>query len=157
MAWPKSKSQTLIDTLELRHGSVINHDEINALKRRWNPHRSARKGINAYAEYELFMQGVPYQVSEASAAIGLAWWQRVCFKKNGELRNTKFLRESSPHAPEFVGSIIADFDHFELIDFEWESNGYYDWPYPVYETFSKAGNAFRFVQRPWVSGGNYIL
>lgn len=152
-----SKSKLFLDTLELRKGSVINRDEVNALKRRWSP-RSYSK-CDRYAEYEAFMQCGPYQVDAKATAAGLSWWRNMTFTPKGEVRATKFMADYCAHYDVTLPRILRTFSHFMLVDWEFEMRSPLmgEWMFPTYGMYSVDGARLLFVARPWQAGGNYIL
>lgn len=153
----KSKAQAFLDTLELRRGSVILPGEVNALKRRWNPHRNHMQNIDRYTEYEAMQAHGPYQVSAEATAVGLAWWCKQVFTPRGEVRKTKFMVDECAHVDVALPFILKNFSHFMLTDWEFVVSGSTDWMFPTYTIYGADNAAVDFVARPWQAGGNYIL
>lgn len=146
----KSKALLLLQSVELRKGSVIGADEVAALQRRWRPY-GPMVGTR-FEEYEQLNTAMPFQVDLTATVAGLAWWRKMCFRKDGKTRATTFTEENC--SPTVV-HVLNNFDHFELVDFTWLSQC--ERPFPVYEAVAKDGERFEFVQRSGQSGGNYIL
>lgn len=156
----KSLSELLIATRELRAGSVITENEINALKRRWKPRPMGRltlggEPVNAQDECEKFMGGAPYHISAEQAEKGFAWWRAQCFTATGKRRDTSFTRR---YLTEGEWAVVATGVRFELVDWFWEPNGYgTEWPFPVYRMLTAEGKSFDYVAKAWQSGGAFIL
>ncbi len=152
----KTQAQLFLDTLELRKGSVITPTEVNRIKRRWNPWRALKNGIVVYDEYERFMEAGPFQVTKEAQQVGINWWMSTVFRKDGEPRVTEFVRQL-PISTDRIKRVLENVEQFLLIDWEFESNqvGTLEWPFPVYQV-SSSTDGFSYVQRPWISGCNYV-
>lgn len=77
-------------------------------------------------------------------------------KVAGELHDTGIaLLQSKRYAKQLsrVADIVADIDHFRLIDFDYIGR-YGDKVTPVYRAYDTKGRNFEFVNIPWQSGGN---
>lgn len=150
----KSLSGLLLETTELRAGSVITEREINALKRRWSPMGRLAQKFGAQKECMDFMEGAPYQISDEHAESGFAWWRAQCFTPTGKRRATKFTSYLRRHDWDVIDSATR----FELVDWYWQTNGYgMYWPFPVYRMLTDKGYSFDYVARPWQSGGTFLL
>lgn len=152
----KPIAQALLDTLELRKGSVITRSEIAALKKRWSPTNCRAGTPDRWVEYEAFHDCCPFQVDESMTEQGRAWWQAQCFTKAGKWRNTVFVRDN------YRGSVISVLEsgiaRFELVDWEFIGNTYgFEWPFPVYRVYGRNGDSFVYANRPWQSGGECII
>lgn len=149
------KAQRFLDTLELRRGSVINADEVRALKQRWSPHGRHRE--TRYDEYEQFMRHGPYQVDAKATAAGLSWWTNMVFTPKGVLRNNQF-SEDYFGAETTLPRILKAFSHFMLVDWNFETKSLpgMERMFPTYTMYGVDGDCLDFVARPWQSGGNYL-
>lgn len=149
-----NRGAALLELIELRAGSVIAEREIQSLKRRWSPLASRRLGINAEAECDLLLEHGPYRISDAHAAKGRLWWRQQLWTAKGQRRATRFARD----CPRKVWEVTERLEYFELVDWQWEGNGYgMPQPYPVIRAVSISGTYFDYVLRSWQSGGVVIL
>jgi hypothetical protein len=158
-------AKLLLDTIELRAGSVITKREIDALKRRWcwrtlfriNPNQNPLGQV--YDEIEMVFgsdRDIRYQVDAELTASGLAWWRAAMFRKDGTLRETQFVREIDDHPyRDYIVRILHDFNRFELVDWYVDMNAYGMFSaFPVYAMLGRSSvNGVRYIARPWQSGG----
>jgi hypothetical protein len=147
-------AQTLLDTLDLRRGSVINENEIFALKRRWGPTHVARHRIDRDGEYQAVAEILPMQISDEQAIKGIDWWRAICYGKTGKRRDTSFTRELQ----ERHWHVIENAHHFKLVDFNFVGQHYsYLRPLPVYRMIASDGHYFDYVGGNWQTGGMEVL
>ena len=147
----KSLSQQLLNTLELRRGSVINTDEVRALKRRWDA--TLRRCEDPTEEIAALQEHGPYPVSAEIDAAGRAWWQQMMYTPAGHQRDTTFLRGLSQGTRD---ALYTGIDHFTLVDFFIQWGHGRSFVFPMYRLFSKNGRVIVFTQRGWQSGGNTV-
>jgi hypothetical protein len=141
-------ASTLLDTLELRRGSVITKNEITALKKRWGPFNPLRPSVGDECE-RMCELALPMQISTEQAIQGIDWWRAQCYTKAGMRRNTAFTREMGG----LHWHVIEHANRFELVDWHWSTNSYgVSWPFPVYRMIATDGQWFDYIGGSWQSG-----
>jgi hypothetical protein len=147
-------AKTLLDTLELRAGSVITASEIAALKKRWRPlNRAVQDGrIDVAQESADLYDALPMRVCDEQALRGLDYLRKLLLRKDGTVRNTKLALDQGvgdDHA-----TVINTLDHFLFVGFRWDWNQIYTvaWPQPIYRAVAHDGQWFEYVARAWTAG-----
>lgn len=180
----RSKAKLLLDTIELRSGSIITSQEVRALKHRWSGrglmgrrHTASRLAGDIDIEketFEMFDSYGPFQIDKALTESGLAWWRANLLRKDGEMRNTAWTQgqglthddtlQSVPGCyvitpeGEDVLAILNGFTHFTLDNWQVDYNSFGEpcASFPMF-TMHGAGNSFTYIARPWQSGGRTEL
>lgn len=94
-----------------------------------------------------FRKRTPYKITRMHSIKGLDWLKRVCFKANGEIRNT-------PNRPfetwecEHIRKILNTFSPWTLDDVSDVSISTYPVFLPVYTLHSKSGDEFTYQPSP---------
>lgn len=141
----------LLDTLELRAGSVITPAEIRALQMRWRSRFTPRKNPPNVGEEERALEdALPMRVCDEQAKRGLDYLRKLLLRKDGELRETQLIVNEGitrRHA-----QVVRTLDHFLFMGFHWDENGRMERPYPIYRAVGHDGEWFEYIARPWVQG-----
>ena len=165
----RSKAKLLLDTIELRSGSIITSVEVRALKHRWSRRGLMRRSktphnIDIEAEtFEMFDSYGPFQIDKALTESGLAWWRANLLRKDGTMRNNAWtqgqeLCVAGQELPLLRGqdvlAILNGFTHFTLDNWQVDYNSFGEpcASFPMF-TMHGAGNSFTYIARPWQSGG----
>jgi hypothetical protein len=148
-------AKTLLDTLELRAGSVITQTEIAALKKRWRPHGWLARtdpDIMADEQRDLY-DALPMFVCDEQAKRGLDYLRNLLLKKDGTLRQSKLV-EGFGVTDDGHGQVVRTLDHFLFTGFHEDRNafGCVVSLYPIYRAVAHNGPWFEYVARPWVGG-----
>ena len=163
----RSKAKLLLDTIELRAGSIITSVEVRALKWRWRRRYMQRMGIDIEAEIDSVFcdeegEQRHYQIDKALTESGLAWWRANLLRKDGTMRNNAWTQgqelcyEGSAVTARGgrVLRILNGFEHFMLEGWHVDYNHFGD-PCASFPVFGMhgAGDQFTYIARPWQSGG----
>lgn len=163
----KSASKLLLDTIELRAGSIVTATEVRALKWRWGPRAMRRWAIDGETESYIFQEHGPFQVDKPLTDSGIAWWRASLLRKDGTMRNNAWTQGQGLHVEDGVlptsegkrvMRILADCTHFTLDDwhFDYTEHGHCCGSFPVFRMHG-AGDSFAYIARPWQSGGRTEL
>lgn len=145
-------AKTLLQTIELRSGSMITWREIDALLKRWRP-RSAlvRSGkIDPMEEEVELFDACPMQVSDEQGKRGLDYLRKLLLRKDGALRNTALIRDQGINDEH--RRVLYTLDHFLFVGMAWDHGTHVSRPYPTYRAVSTTGDWFEYIARPWQSG-----
>ena len=168
----QSKARLLLDTIELRSGSIITSVEVRALKHRWSRRGLMRRSktphnIDIEAEtFEMFDSYGPFQIDKALTDSGLAWWRANLLRKDGTMRNNAWTQGQGlcyeGSAVTALGGrvlrILNGFERFELTNWQVDYNSFGEpcASFPMF-TMHGAGDSFTYIARPWQSGGRTEL
>lgn len=153
----KSLAATLLETLELRAGSVITEKEILALRKRWRPlSKAVREGrIDPQQEDCDLQEYLPMRVADEQAGKGLRWLRSMMLRKDGITpRRTKWMGAQQISDDSGHIHVVQTLDHFLLVGFTWDYNttGTLAWPQPIYRAVAHNGAFFDYVARAWTAG-----
>ena len=172
-----SHAKLLLDTIELRAGSIITSEEVRALKHRWSRrglmshrHQASRLAGDIDIEkeiYDVFGEHGPFQIDKALTDSGLAWWKANLLRKDGTMRNNAWTQGQSLHVedgdlPTGYGTRVLHtlnkFERFELTNWQVDYNHFGEpcASFPMF-TMHGAGDQFSYIARPWQSGGRTEL
>lgn len=164
----RSKAGLLLQTIELRAGSIITSEEVRALKHRWRWRYAQRMSVNIEQEiFDVFEDFGPFQIDKALTDSGLAWWRANLLRKDGSMRNNAWTQGQSLHVEggdkptregEEVLRILNGFERFELSDWHVDHNSFGEpvVSFPIF-TMHGAGDSFTYIARSWQSGGRTEL
>lgn len=157
----RSTARLLIDTIELRAGSIITSTEVRALKHRWSKRLYANQRMAKPIDIEKEIFGVfdeygPFQIDKALTDSGLAWWKANLLRKDGTLRENVWIKDQGFNEDHV--RIVHCFKHFTLDNWHVDYNGFGQpcASFPIF-TMHGAGDSFTYIARPWQSGGRTEL
>ncbi len=81
-----------------------------------------------------------YKITEQQSIKGINYIKGVCFKKNGQLRDSKQNCFS-----DYEATIILNFRKFEFVGLHYASQNAYAFYTPIYRVISKQGRSFEYT------------
>lgn len=130
--------QTYKRYLEIIKKDVLTESEILTLKRVYN--RSVRDLFEKILkDHVIDSMKSTYLITSEQSEKGLNWIRNVCFKKNGDMRNTKSCPFNYSQCNS-IRDILKDFSH-------WTFDGFNE--QPIYTMHSKDGKRFTYSVSPY--------
>ena len=93
---------------------------------------------------ETFRSKAPFKITQEQSIKGIEWLKRVCFKSNGQIRESKS-RPFERWTCESLKQILPKFKYWTLDDIQNCSDNFYQWFGPVYTLHTKNNMSFSYL------------